>query len=315
MTDTGRALLRVVLRRLAGALVVLWAAVTVTFVGLRAMPGSVEDVVLGVHANDPGLREQVRDALGLDRPVLVQYLDFLAGLARGDLGRSYVQRTDVADLIGSQIGPTVQLAVAALLIAGVTAWLVAVLTADRPPASLRLLSAVEMLAICVPTFWAGSLLLLLLSYRWGWFPAAGAGSPSALVLPALTLALPIGGILGQFLREEVARRQHDPFVLSARARGISPLRLRTVHLVPHAAVASLTLAGNMLGALIGGAVVVETVFGRPGLGRTALTAVQGKDMPVLLAVVLIVAAAYVLVSAVVDTAAVLIDPRLREVRR
>ncbi len=293
----------------------LWAAVTVTFVALRAMPGSVEDVVLGVHANEPGLREQVRASLGLDRPVLVQYVDYLAGVLRGDLGRSYVQRADVTDLLGSQIGPTVQLAVTALLLAGLGAWLVAVLTADRPPSRLRLLSAAEMLAICVPTFWVGSLLLLLLSYRLGWFPAAGAGSVSALVLPALTLALPIGGILGQFMREEVARRRPDPFVLSARARGISPLRLSAVHLVPHAAVASVTLAGNMLGALLGGAVVVETVFGRPGLGRTALTAVQGKDMPVLLGVVLVVAGGYVVISALVDTLALLIDPRLRETDR
>lgn len=290
----------------------LWAAVTVTFAAVRVMPGSVEDVVLGVQANQPGLREQVRDSLGLDRPVLEQYLGYLGDLLRGDLGRSYVLRADVWDVVGAQLGPTLQLAVTALAAAVLIAWVVAVTTSGGAPWVTRTVSALELLAICVPTFWTGSLLLVRFSFDLQWFPASGAEGWRALVLPAATLALPVAGVLSQFMREEMARQRSQPYVLTAQSRGIGPVRLRAVHLVPHAAVSSLTLAGNMLGVLIGGAVIVETVFARPGLGRTALAAVEGQDTPVLLAFVLIVAGGYVLVSTAVDLLALAIDPRLRE---
>ena len=292
----------------------LWLAGTLAFAAVRRMPGAVEDVILGVQANQPGLREQVRQSLGLDQPVLAQYVKYLTGLLNGDLGRSYVLRADVSDVIGAQLGPTLQLAVGAVLIAAIGAWLVAVTTAGGPRPVRRAVSALELLAICVPTFWMGLVLLQLFSFHLHWFPSSGASTWQALVLPVLTLALPVGGILSQFMREEIGRQLRQPYIQTALSRGISPVRLRAVHLVPHAAVASLTVAGNMLGALIGGAVIVEMVFGRPGLGRTGLAAVEGQDVPVLLAVVLIIAGSYVLIATIVDILAMAIDPRLREQR-
>lgn len=306
------ALLREVLRRVAGAVGVLWAAATLTFVGTRALPGSVESVVLGVHANEPGLREQVRASLGLDRPFLVQYGDYLLGLLHGDLGHSYVLNADVIDVVGAQVGPTLGLAAAAIVLAGAVAWLIAVTTAGIGPRGERVLHVVELLAICLPTFWVGALLQLWFSFRLQLFPSVGADGIGSLILPMVTLALPVAGLLSQFMREEMAQTLRQPWVLTVRSRGVSALRLRAAHLVPHVAVSSLTVAGNTLGLLIAGAVIVETLFARPGLGRVALDAVVNQDAPVTIAVVLIVTGAYVLITTVIDVAALIIDPRLRE---
>ncbi|MFT4123834.1 MAG: ABC transporter permease [Microbacteriaceae bacterium] len=313
MNHSHRALLRDALRRLAGAVLVLWAAATLTFVGIRLMPGSVEAVVLGTHLNDPGLAEQVRERLGLDQPAIVQYGRYLLELLRGDLGRSYVLSADVSEVVGAQLGDTLRLAFAAVVLAGTLAWVVAVTTAGASRRVQGALHAVELLAICLPTFWVGSLLLLAFSFNLHWFPAVGADGLGSLVLPVVTLALPIAGVLSQFMREEIGVALRQPWVLTVRSRGVSPFRLRALHLVPHAAIASLTVIGNMLGVLIGGAVIVETVFARPGLGRVALTAVSGQDTPVIVAVVLIITGAYVLITTVIDILAVVIDPRLRRV--
>ncbi|UOQ59717.1 ABC transporter permease [Leucobacter rhizosphaerae] len=311
-SSTGSVLLRGVLRRCAGAVVVLWAAITVTFVGIRAMPGSVEDVVLGIHANEPGLREQVRASLGLDEPVILQYFAYLGRVITGDFGRSYVLRADVSDVVFSQLGPTLQLAGAALLSALLVVWIVAVTTSGGSARSERALSLAELLAICLPTFWVGSLLIMWFSFGIKLFPASGADGLSALVLPTITLLLPLAGVLSQFMREEIGRQLRMPYIVSARSRGISEFRLRNVHLVPHAAVTTLTVAGTLFGSLIGGAVIVETVFGRPGLGRVALSAVGAQDTPVILAVVVLITTAYVVISTVVDLIALAIDPRLRK---
>lgn len=311
MSPSSRLLARSAGRRLAGTVLVLWAAVTAVFLGTRAMPGSVEDVVLGVQAGRPGLREQVRAQLGLDRPLLTQYTDYVGGLLRGDFGRSYVLRADVSDVIGAQLAPTLQLALWSVALAAALVWLVAV-TTGRSARTRRTVSALELLAVCLPTFWVGTQLIDTFSFDLRWLPSSGAGGWETLVLPTVTLALPVAGILSQFMREEIGRQLRQPHVTTARGRGISRLRLNAVHLVPHAAVSSLTVAGNLLGALLGGAVVVETVFSRPGLGRTALSAVESQDTPLILAVVLIVAAAYVVISTLVDLLALAIDPRLRE---
>ncbi len=309
-----RALLQDIIRRLVGAMVVLWAAATATFIGLRLMPGSVEASVLGTHLNDPGLREQVRQSLGLDRPVIVQYGSYLLDLLQGDFGRSFILNADVSDVIGQQLGATVELALAAILLAMVLAWTIVITTAGSSRRVQSLLHVGELAAICLPTFWMGSLLLLAFSFRVHWFPAVGDDGVRSLVLPSITLALPVAGLLSQFMREEIGMALRQPWTLTVRSRGVSVYRLRAAHLVPHAAVASLTVVGNVLGALIGGTVIVETVFARPGLGRIALAAVNDQDAPVLIAVVLVITTAYVLITSVTDILAAIIDPRLRKER-
>ncbi|MEN3615453.1 ABC transporter permease [Plantactinospora sp. ZYX-F-223] len=304
--------LRPVLRRLTSAVVVLWAAATAAYLALVLAPGDTVDSIIGDGADSPQIRAQVIAEWGLDRPALVQYLDYLARLAGGDLGRSYLLQRPVAEVIGAQVWPTVKLAVAAAGLGVGLALLAAVVTGGgRRPWLHRATSTAELVLVSTPAFLIGIMLLSVLSFRFGLFPVAGDQGPTALVLPAVTLALPIAGLLGQVLRDGLDRALDEPFVVTARSRGVRERALLLRHVLRHALLPAVTLAGWLFGILLGGSVIVEQVFGRPGLGQVTLAAVSGKDMPVVLAVVVLSAAAYVLVNTMADLAYLLIDPRLR----
>ncbi|MGC4746702.1 ABC transporter permease [Micromonospora sp. DT201] len=303
---------RAVARRLGAGLVVLWVAATAAYLALLAAPGDTVDTIVGDGADTPQIRAQIITEWGLDRPAVLQYLDYLLRLVGGDLGRSYLLQRPVAEVIGEQVAPTLTLAVAAAGLGVLLALLIAVATAgERRPWLRRASSGVELLLVSTPPFLIGIVLLSVLSFRYGLFPVSGDQGIGALVLPAVTLALPIAGLLAQVLRDGIDRALDEPFVLTARSRG---LRERTVllrHALRHALLPAVTLAGWLFGILLGGAVIVEQVFGRPGLGQVTLTAVTSKDMPVVLAVVTLSAAVYVLVNTAADLAYLLVDPRLR----
>ncbi|MEP9383533.1 ABC transporter permease [Nocardioides sp. KR10-350] len=302
-------LLRRLATRVVAGIAVLWAAATAAFLALHAMPGNVADILAGDNTY-PGLRESLERQWGLDKPILVQYAEFLGRLAHGDLGTSYTMRQPVTSVIGPQVMPTVELAVAAGVLAVVASVLAAVLTAGRP--RLRAFSStVELVGSSVPVFWVGIVLLMIFSFKLKLFPVAGAGSVAALVLPAITLALPTAGVLSQVLRDAMERTLDQPFVTTVRARGVSEATMRVRHALKHALLPVLSLAGWLVGSLLGGAVITESVFSRPGLGSVTLNAVTTKDMPVVLAVVLIAAFVYVVVSTLVDVLHLSIDPRLR----
>ncbi|MEU6873014.1 ABC transporter permease [Streptomyces sp. NPDC088190] len=301
-----------VARRLGSGVLVLWGAATVSFLVLHLVPGDVVDTVLGPStAATPELRERIRADYGLGDPLPVQYLRQLAGLLTGDLGRSYQQGLPVGDVLAGQIGPTVELALAATVLALLIAFVAAVATAGRGRAARAVASGLELLAVSVPSYWLGILALAFLSYRFRLLPAAGDQGPAALVLPALTLALPIGGVLARVVRQELDEALARPFALTARARGASERRVLLRHTLRHAALPVATLSGWVVGSLLGGAVLTETVFARPGLGRVLVTAVTSKDIPVVTALVLLSAAAFVVVNLLVDLAYLVIDPRLR----
>jgi peptide/nickel transport system permease protein len=171
-------------------------------------------------------------------------------------------------------------------------------------------SVLELLAISSPPFWIGLVLLSVFAFGLGWFPVAGADGIQSLILPALTIALPVAGILGQVLRTSLEDAEEQPFVTSARARGAGPARLVLRHTLRHAAIPALTLAGYIVGSLLGGAVVVESVFARPGLGRVALSAITNRDLPVVMGIIVFTAIVFVLVNLLVDLAYRAIDPRI-----
>ncbi|GAA2446581.1 ABC transporter permease [Streptomyces pulveraceus] len=301
-----------VARRLGSGVLVLWGAATVSFLVLHLVPGDVVDTVLGPStAATPELRKRIRADYGLGDPLPVQYLRQLAGLLTGDLGRSYQQGLPVGDVLAGQIGPTVELALAATVLALLIAFVAAVATAGRGRAARAVASGLELLAVSVPSYWLGILALTFLSYRLRLLPAAGDQGPAALVLPALTLALPIGGVLARVVRQELDEALARPFALTARARGASERTVLLRHTLRHAALPVATLSGWVVGSLLGGAVLTETVFARPGLGRVLVTAVTSKDIPVVTALVLLSAAAFVVVNLLVDLAYLVIDPRLR----
>ncbi|RIV37561.1 ABC transporter permease [Micromonospora radicis] len=308
----GRVQLRAVLRRVAAGVVVLWVAATAAYLAVLAAPGDTVDTLIGDGADTPQIRAAIIAEWGLDRPALLQYLDYLWRLAHGDLGRSYLLQRPVAEVIGEQLAPTLILSLAAATLGVLLALIIAAVTAgDRRPWLRRLSSGTELLLVSTPPFLIGLVLLSVLSFRLGLFPVAGDAGPRALVLPAVTLALPIAGLLAQVLRDGVDRALDEPFVLTARARGLREGVVLARHALRHALLPAVTLAGWLFGTLLGGAVIIEQVFGRPGLGQVTLTAVTGKDMPVVLAVVTLSAAVYVVVNTAADLVSLLVDPRLR----
>ena len=297
------------LRRLATGLVVLWAAATAAYLALLAAPGDTVDSIIGEGADTPLIRSQIIREWNLDRPALVQYVDYLWRAVQGDLGRSYLLQRPVRDVIADQIRPTLTLAVTAAVL-GIALALVLAVTTRRPWAR-RVSSTTELVLVSTPSFLIGIVLLSVFSFSLGWFPVAGDQGVAALVLPAVTLALPVAGVLTQVLRDGIDRALDEPFVVTARARGLGERAVLVRHALRHALLPVITLIGWLFGVLLGGAVIIETVFGRPGLGQVTLQAVTSEDLPVVLAVVVFSAFVYVVINTLADLAYLVVDPRLR----
>ncbi|GAA4557190.1 ABC transporter permease [Planotetraspora kaengkrachanensis] len=297
--------------RLIAGVGVLWGAATLSFIALHVTAGDAAlSTVAGQGANPTKeVLDQVRRDLGLDQPLYHQYLDYLGRLLHGDLGRSYQQRISVSQAIGEQLGQTVQLAVAAAVVAVLLAIAAAVLTARRRPWR-SIASGVELTLSATPTFVIGIVLLIVFSFTLKVLPVSGNDGPRALILPTLTLALPIGAVLAQVLRSELEEVLEQPFILTARTRGMRDTVVRVRHALRHALVQIVTMSGFVVGGLLGGAVITETLFVRQGVGQLMLSAVTTKDIPMVLGLVVFAAFVYVLVNLLVDIAYTLIDPRL-----
>ncbi|WP_449408469.1 ABC transporter permease [Microbacterium maritypicum] len=294
----------------ASVVIVLWGAATLAFLAFRVIPGDPVSVMLGPQAQvSEAVKDGIRAELGLDRPPLEQYVTFIGQLARGDLGESYQLRMPVTEVIGRQLGPTLQLSALALLIAAVLALAVAVLV--RGQVGRAVASGVELVILSSPVFWIGLILLSVFAFGLGWFPVSGARNPATIVLPAITLALPVAALLSQVLRDGLTQAERMPFAETVRARGASPSWFTLRHGLRHGASGALTLAAYLTGSVLGGAVLVETVFARAGLGRVTLAAISNRDLPVITGVILLSAVVFVVVNLVVELLHPLLDPRLR----
>lgn len=299
-----------VLTRICSSLLVIWLSVSAAFVALHSLPGNIADVLAG-DVEYPGLREAIAAEWGLDKSLPEQYLDFLGRLTQGDLGTSYIMRMPVSEILASQLWPTIQLALSAGVLAVLLSILITLMTAGRSPRLRKVASLFELVCTSTPVFWIGILLLMLFSFQLRLFPVAGAQGWRSLVLPAITLALPTVGLLSQVLRESMEKVLEQPFITTLRSRGLSETRLRSGHVLRHGLLPIVTLGGWLIGGLLGGAVITEKVFGRPGLGTVTLNAITSQDVPVVLAVVLLAAAIYVSISTLLDIIYLFIDPRLR----
>lgn len=311
---TGAPLARYLLRRVGQAVLVLWAAFTVSFLVLVALPGDSTTIAAG-GTDSGGLSDDqlaaLRAAQGYDRPVVVQYLDQLGSLLRGDLGTSAQTGQPVTAALADAIPSTVQLAGLALLLAVVGgAGLALVATGTRSRWLRQALLSLPAVGISVPTFWVGLLLVQAFSFRLRWFPAVGEATPAALVLPAVTLALPTGAVIAQVLAKSLLTTLDEPFVTTARAKGVGRVLVHLRHAVPNAVPPALTVAGVLVGSLLAGSVVVESVFSRTGVGRLTITAVTAQDTPVVQGVVVLGAVLFVGVNLLVDLAVPLLDPRV-----
>ncbi|GAA3584258.1 ABC transporter permease [Klugiella xanthotipulae] len=300
---------RAVLLRLGGLVVVLWGTVTLAFFALKLVRGNPVDIMLGTHGQiAPSRRAEIESDWGLDLSWGEQYIRYVVRVLSGDLGTSYQLRKPVAQIIGDQLVPTLQLSATALLIATLLVSLGALL--GRRRWMRRVLGTVELVAVSAPIFWTALLLLTVFSFALGWFPVSGSRGLNSLVLPAVTIAIPVSAMVGQMLRQGIERAEAEPFIETVRARGVGPGRLLTHHTLRHAANNTLTLGAYIAGSLVGGAVLVETIFGRSGLGRVMLTAILGRDIPVVLGAILVIALVFVVVNTAVDVLSAVIDPRL-----
>ena len=301
--------------RLLAGIGVLWGAATLTFLAINLSDGDPALAILGGPDAMPSaeLIAQVRAEYGLDQPLWVQYGQYLARLAQGDLGESYRLRIPVQQVISSQLGATVQLSLAAALLSIVLAVSCAVLTANRPRWVRSLVCGTELVLSSAPSFVIGIVLLLLFSFGWHLLPPSGSSSWQALILPSLALALPIAAVLTQVLRQELEDILEQPFIAMARARGMSETGVRLKHALRHALVPLVTLSGFVFASLLGGAVIIEMLFARQGIGRLMLDAALTKDMPLLLGITLLAAAIYVVVNFLVDLINHWVDPRSKSV--
>jgi len=299
------------LRRAAGGIGVLWAVATIVFVAIRLIPGDPALAILGGPGSQASAEAvaQVRHEYGLDRPVLVQYAVFLGRLASGHLGDSYAFRTPVATLLGQQLPVTLTLAVLGLVVAWVLAVVAAWWSTQRGRFAAALTGALSVTASVTPHFWLGSVLIVVFASALGWVPAVSDGTAGGWVLPVVTVAVPVAGYLAETVRDGVVDAQRSAFALAARSRGETRAGLFGRHLLRHAALPGIALSAWAFGSLVSGAVVVESVFALPGVGRALVTAVTQRDMPLVAGIALVSAAAYVVVLAVADLVERVVDPR------
>jgi peptide/nickel transport system permease protein len=298
--------------RLLAGVGVMWGAATFAFIALHATAGDIALATVSGNGSDPtqALLQEVRRDYGLDLPLWRQYLDYLGRLLHGNLGESYQQRIPVATAIGQQLGSTVQLAVCAAVVAVVLAVVVSVLTARRGPWVRLATNGVQLVLASMPAFVIGLILLIVFGLTLKVLPISGNQGFKSVVLPSLTLAIPISAVLSQVLTSELEEVLEQPFILTARARGMRETAVRFRHALRHASIQLVTMSGYVLGGLLGGAVITESLFNRQGLGQLMLTATTDKDVPLVTGVVLLAAFAYVVVNLIVDILYTAIDPRV-----
>lgn len=306
---------RAVLGRIGSAALVVWATATIVFVALRATGDPLEAVMGGPGSQaGPEAQAAAQAAYGFDQPVIVQYLRQLWQVVTLQLGDSYSRKLPVADLLAANFPPTALLATLALLLAWVLAlWGVLIAQTSRGRAGRLVrgaLHGLETIASVTPQFFLGAILILVFATGLGLFPVTGTGA-AGLVLPVITLAVPVAGYLAHVMHGSLAQADAAPFALTARARGASETRVALRHTIRHAALPALALSGWAYGSLLSGAVVVEALFARPGLGRLLLEASIGRDVPVVIGGVSVIALSYVVIMLVSDAIEIVVDPRLR----
>ena len=299
-------------QRLLHAIPVLIGISLLTFAMLHLVPG---DPVLIFAGDKPITAERaaaIRHQLGLDRPLWVQYWDYASHALRGDLGVGLRSQRPVLDSILEVLPGTLQLTFAALLVAAVVGITLGIIAAVGHGGWLDTIAmSFAMLGVSVPVFYSALLLILFFSFRLGWFPATGRGGIERLVLPAAALGLASAAALARLVRSSMLEVLNQEYIVTARAKGLTDRAVIMRHALKNALIPTVTMLGLQLGALLGGAVVTETIFSRPGLGRLAVDAIAGRDFPLIQGTVLFAAVTYVLVNLIVDLLYAMIDPRIR----
>ncbi|MCO6451959.1 MAG: ABC transporter permease [Caldilineales bacterium] len=299
------------IRRIGGAILVTIFVSFVAFVLLDMTPGDAADTLVGDFASADQLAA-VRSELGLDLPWFDRYLGFMAGVVlHGDLGKSLISGRPVTTLIGERLPHTTLLALAALGLAVLLGGTGGLLAASRPGGYLDLgITSLATLGMSIPTFWAAVLLVLVFSLRLRWLPVAGAGTPEHFVLPVICLALPFVAVIARMVRASVLDVKHADYVRTARAKGLRSGQTWRRHILRNGLIPVITVLGLHAGNLLGGAIVIETIFAWPGLGRLTVQGILDNDFPTVLGAVLFIAVMYQVVNLAVDVMHALLDPRV-----
>lgn len=312
-------MLAVLIRRLVSLVITLFAVSLIIYLFMGLLPGDPAAIMLGTSAS-PDTLAALQKQMGLDQPLLLRYIHWLAGVFRGDLGQSYTYGVPVAGLIVERLAVTLPLALLAVCLSVTIAIPLGVAAARNRNGALDFAAGLfSHVGIAVPGFWVGLLLIIVFSTTLGWMPAGGfpGWSPSfaagltALILPAVALALSQAGVLTRVCRSAVLEVMNEDFVRTARAKGLSERVALWRHAVPNAMIPVVTMIGLQFTFLIAGAVLVENVFNLPGLGRLAYQALTQRDIVVMQSVVLFFSALVIIMNFVVDIAYLFIDPRLR----
>jgi len=300
-----------VARRLLHLIPVLLGISFLVFLLVHLVPGDPVRVMLA-DAGSPEQVERMRRQLGLDRPIYVQYASFVVRAAQGDFGRSIHTRRPVAQEIAFRIPYTVRMAVAATLVAVAMGVVLGAIAAVHHQSALDYGTMVVALAgVSLPNFWLGLVLILVFSLHLRWLPPAGADSLLHLILPAVTLGTSSSAIIARLTRSSMLEVLRQDYIRTARAKGVGPRRLVYRHALKNAMIPVVSIVGMQFASLLGGAVIVETVFGWPGIGRLAVDAIFTRDIPVIQAVVLVAAVIFVFMNLLVDLLYGLLDPRIR----
>jgi peptide/nickel transport system permease protein len=299
-------------RRLALSVPVLLGVSIAVFMMMHLIPGDPALAMLrGQPTVTPADIDRIRHQLGLDQPLPVQYLKYISRVLRGDFGESIHSHRPVLEMIREQAWSTVQLALAAMVLAVTMGVVLGTISALRQNSWVDTLSMVlALFGVSMPNFWFGLLLIYIFSLRLGWLPITGEGGLKRLILPAITLGMDFSAITARLVRTSLLEVLRQDYVLTARAKGLRERVVVTRHALRNAMIAVVTIIGLQFGFLLSGAVVVETVFARQGIGRLAITAILAKDFPLVQGIVLVAAVTYVAINLLVDLSYSFLDPRI-----
>lgn len=300
------------LRRLLIGIPVIWGVATIVFFLLRILPGDPAQLMLQSTGGNADQIARLRHNLGLDQPLLVQYQHYITDAVQGDLGTSLRNNIPVTQEIRQQFPATLELTAAGMLIAIVVGMTLGIVSAVWQHSAIdSLATIIAMIGICAPSFWLGLLLIFFFSFRLGWFPATGTWGLGHLVLPAITLGTGAAAVIARLVRSSMIEALNQDFIVVARAKGLSQASVTLRHALKGALIPAVTLIGLQFGSLLGGAVIIETVFSRQGIGHLAVQSILAKDYTTVQGIVLFIAIAYVIVNLAVDLAYGFLDPRIR----
>ena len=305
-------MLQFVGKRLLASIPVLWGVTTLVFLAIHLLPGDPAELMLAESGGSAESIARLRDQLGLDEPLYVQYGRFLLNTLRGDLGRSIFTNRPVLQTILEQLPSTIELALSAMLVAIALGTGLGILAALNHNSWLdNACMAIAVAGVSMPIFWSGLLLILLFSSTLHWLPATGQGSLRHLLLPAVVLGFTSSGTIARLVRSSLLEVLYQEYITTAQAKGLSDRLILIRHALKNALIPVITVVGLQFGFLLGGAVVTETVFSRQGIGRLIVDAILWKDFPLVQGGVLLSAVTYTLVNLLVDISYAFADPRIR----